>query len=62
MKTKIALIAFGGNALLLETQRGLQEEQMKNAKKAARLIVQEQESGLHFRRKRCLKILYQSTI
>lgn len=39
MKRKIALIAFGGNALLPENQRGLQEEQMKNAQKAARLMV-----------------------
>lgn len=40
MKKKIALIAFGGNALLPETQKGLQEEQMKNARDAARLMVQ----------------------
>jgi carbamate kinase len=39
MKRKFALIAFGGNALLPETQRGLQEEQMKNAQKAAQLMV-----------------------
>jgi carbamate kinase len=39
MKGKFALIAFGGNALLPETQRGLQEEQMKNAQKAAQLMV-----------------------
>lgn len=39
MKRKIALIAFGGNALLPENQRGLQEEQMRNAQKAARLMV-----------------------
>jgi carbamate kinase len=39
MKGKIALIAFGGNALLPERQRGLQEEQMRNAQKAARLMV-----------------------
>jgi len=39
MKTRIALIAFGGNALLPENQRGLQEEQMKNAEKAAKLMV-----------------------
>lgn len=38
MKRKIALIAFGGNALLFENQRGLQEEQMRNAKKAAKLM------------------------
>jgi len=36
---KIALIAFGGNAILAETQRGLQEEQMRNAQEAARLMV-----------------------
>lgn len=39
MKRKIALIAFGGNALLPENQRGLQEEQMRNAQKAAKLMV-----------------------
>lgn len=39
MKTRIALIAFGGNALLPETQRGLQKEQMNNAQKAAKLMV-----------------------
>ncbi len=39
MKRKIALIAFGGNALLPENQRGLQEEQMRNAQHAARLMV-----------------------
>ena len=39
MKQKIALIAFGGNALLPENGRGLQEEQMRNAQHAARLMV-----------------------
>lgn len=39
MKKKIALIAFGGNALLPDNQRGLQEEQMRNAQRAARLMV-----------------------
>jgi carbamate kinase len=39
MKQKIALIAFGGNALLPEHQRGLPEEQMRNAQHAARLMV-----------------------
>jgi len=39
MKRKIALIAFGGNALLPENQRGLEEEQMRNAQKAAKLMV-----------------------
>ncbi len=39
MKQKIALIAFGGNALLPEHQRGLQAEQMRNAQRAARLMV-----------------------
>ncbi|MBN1272067.1 MAG: carbamate kinase [Candidatus Aminicenantes bacterium] len=38
MKQKIALIAFGGNAILPKDQRGLQTEQMKNAQKAARLM------------------------
>ena len=39
MKQRIALIAFGGNALLPENRRGLQEEQMRNAQHAARLMV-----------------------
>lgn len=39
MKRKIALIAFGGNAILPNNQRGLQSEQMKNAQKAACLMV-----------------------
>ncbi|MCX7974730.1 MAG: carbamate kinase [Candidatus Aminicenantes bacterium] len=39
MKRKIALIAFGGNAILPENQRGLQEEQMRNAQKAAKLMI-----------------------
>jgi len=39
MKRKIALIAFGGNVLLPKNQKGLQKEQMKNAQKAAKLMV-----------------------
>jgi carbamate kinase len=39
MKRKIALIAFGGNAILPENQRGLQAEQINNAQKAARLMI-----------------------
>lgn len=39
MAQKIALIAFGGNALLPENERGLQHEQMRNAQKAAKLMV-----------------------
>jgi carbamate kinase len=39
MKRKIALIAFGGNAILPRSQKGLQKEQMKNAQKAARLMI-----------------------
>jgi carbamate kinase len=39
MKPKVALVAFGGNALLPENQRGLQEEQIKNAQRAAQLMV-----------------------
>jgi len=39
MKQRIALIAFGGNALLPENERGLQEEQMRHAQQAARLMV-----------------------
>ena len=36
---RLALIAFGGNALLPENQGGVQAEQMKNAEKAAELMV-----------------------
>ncbi len=39
VKQRLALIAFGGNALLPENQRGIQEEQMKNAERAAQLMV-----------------------
>ncbi len=39
MKGKIALIAFGGNAILPENQKGLQSQQLKNAQKAARLMI-----------------------
>jgi carbamate kinase len=39
MKRKIALIAFGGNAILPEAQRGLQSEQINNAQKAAQLMI-----------------------
>ncbi|MCK4431050.1 MAG: carbamate kinase [Candidatus Aminicenantes bacterium] len=39
MERKIALIAFGGNAILPKDQRGLQSEQMKNAQKAAHLMI-----------------------
>jgi len=40
MKAKVALIAFGGNAILPENQKGLQAEQMRQAQKAAELMVQ----------------------
>lgn len=39
MRRKIALIAFGGNAILPENQRGLQEEQLRNAARASQLMV-----------------------
>lgn len=45
MKRKIALIAFGGNAILPNNQRGLQSEQMKNAQEAARLMVHVVQKG-----------------
>ena len=38
VKRRLALIAFGGNALLPENERGIQEEQMKNAERAAQLM------------------------
>jgi carbamate kinase len=39
MHRKIAVIAFGGNAILPKEQKGLQKEQMNNAKKAASLMI-----------------------
>lgn len=39
MRRKIALIAFGGNAILPKGSRGLQSEQMKKAQKAAKLMI-----------------------
>jgi carbamate kinase len=39
MKRKFAVIAFGGNAILPKEQKGLQKEQMNNAKKAASLMI-----------------------
>jgi len=39
MRRKIALVAFGGNAILPSKQRGLQSEQEKNAQKAAQLMI-----------------------
>ena len=38
MRPKIALVAFGGNAMLPDNQKGLQSEQMRNAQKAAELM------------------------
>ncbi len=38
MKRKIALVAFGGNAILPKESKGLQSEQMKKSQKAARLM------------------------
>ena len=39
MKSKTALIAFGGNALLPRPRHGLQSDQIKHAEKAARLMI-----------------------
>jgi carbamate kinase len=39
MRPKIALVAFGGNAMLPDDQKGLQSEQMRNARRAAELMV-----------------------
>jgi carbamate kinase len=38
MNGKIALIAIGGNALLQEKQRGLQDEQLENARQTAEMF------------------------
>jgi carbamate kinase len=39
MKQRLALIAFGGNALLPDNRHGRQEDQERNAQKAAELMV-----------------------
>lgn len=39
MKNKLALIAFGGNAMLSAKERGTAKEQYNNARKAAKLMV-----------------------
>jgi carbamate kinase len=38
MSQKIAIIAIGGNALFQEKQRGLQEEQLENARQVAEML------------------------
>ncbi len=38
-KRKISLVAFGGNALLKEYEKGTQAEQLKNAEKACRVLL-----------------------
>jgi len=38
-KKKTALVAFGGNALLKENERGTQKEQLKNAEKACKVLM-----------------------
>ncbi len=38
MSKKIALIAFGGNALIKSNERGVQREQLRNAEAAARIM------------------------
>ena len=45
MPRKIALIAIGGNALLQEKQRGLQEEQLENARQTAEMFGNVIEAG-----------------
>jgi carbamate kinase len=45
MRPKIALVAFGGNAMLPDNQRGLESEQMRNAARAAELRVHIVEKG-----------------
>ncbi len=39
MARKVALIAFGGNALIRSNERGVQKEQLRNADSAARLMM-----------------------
>lgn len=42
---KIALLAIGGNALLKEKERGLQEEQMENARDCAEMLAHVVQAG-----------------
>ncbi len=46
MSRKIALIAIGGNALLQEKTRGLQEEQLENARQTAEMFAKVVQSGM----------------
>jgi carbamate kinase len=45
MSRKIALIAIGGNALLREKERGLQEEQLDNARECAQMFAKVVQAG-----------------
>jgi carbamate kinase len=45
MSKKIALLAIGGNALLKEKERGLQEEQLDNARDCAEMLARVVQSG-----------------
>ncbi len=45
MPRKIALLAIGGNALLKEKERGLQEEQLENARDCAEMLAHVVQSG-----------------
>ncbi|MBI3132317.1 MAG: carbamate kinase [Acidobacteria bacterium] len=45
MPRKIALLAIGGNALLKEKERGLQEEQMENARDCAEMLAHVVQAG-----------------
>jgi carbamate kinase len=45
MTRKIALLAIGGNALLKEKERGLQDEQLENAREIAEMLARIVEQG-----------------
>jgi len=45
MTRKIALLAIGGNALLKEKERGLQEEQLENARDCAEMLAHVVQAG-----------------
>ena len=45
MPPKIALLAIGGNALLKEKERGLQEEQLENARDCAEMLAHVVQAG-----------------
>jgi carbamate kinase len=48
MKNSLAVIAFGGNAILKEHERGTQEEQIRHCDEAADLMAQIVQRGYDY--------------